>query len=199
MPEGFSSNYQSSLRSMEEASSISSSLPILIQTRPTKEEMPLSALTYIPDGLMVINPPTVTSAYYHTPQTLAVMETLPERTDLPTFIYRYDKETNKLVRYLGRDDWDREYYNTDPDYGMVQEYLLNARQGDQITRVSERVPDPWIADKERDNQLGYTILNEGRVWYGSPPLKVIPPSSAYEEYQRALEYFRTNKEEQDGT
>lgn len=195
MPRGFSSNYQS----IHNTSDISSSLPILIQTRPQKEEMPLSAETYIPTNLMVVSSPNVTSGYYHTPQTLEVMNSLPQRTDLPAFIYRYDNETNRLVRYLGLDDWDREYYETDPDYGVVQEYLLNARQGDQINRVSEWVPEPWNADKERHNQIGYSIRNEGRVWYGPPPMTVLPHSAAYEEYLRALEYFRINIEESDGT
>ena len=152
--------------------------------------------TYDPSQLTVVGPPNPSSKSYNNAQTLEVMNRIPRIQDLPLFIYLRDHETGKLIRYLAQDERDLKYYNTDPDYGISQEWLLNTRQGDEYDRLPERIPFPYIADQERFEISGVTTLDRGRIWYGAPRMKIYPPSESYQEYERLIDYAKTQIEEQ---
>jgi hypothetical protein len=84
-------------------------------------------------------------------------------------------------------------FNTDPEFGLPQEWLLFQRQGDEYDRLPERRPYPELA-YETEFNLPVTTLNMGRVWYGIPKLPTIPESKFYRDYQEALEYSQTQLE-----
>lgn len=184
----------------------STSLPLLIQSRPSIPPLPAerpslppgpinSAPTYDPSEIIAVGPPNISSFANNNAQTLAVINNVPKISDLPIFIYTRDIETGKLVRYLALDKRDLIYYTTDPDYGISQEWLLNNHQGDEYNRLPERIEHPEIAEHEKYNESGYTTLNRGRIWYG-PPIER-PYRSPYEEYLDLLEYAEMQEQEDD--
>lgn len=185
---------------------------IIIQNRPNIESIPESrpilppgpvlsqqniSSTYNPDQLIVVGPPNRSSIANNDAQTLSVINTVPLLADVPTFVYLRDPETRQIVRYLAQDERDNVYYDTSPNYGISQQWLLSNRQGDEYDRLPERHEFPEYADAERDNLAGVTTLNRGRVWYGSAPSRTLPESSEYIEYERFLEYARTQEQEED--
>lgn len=169
--------------------------PILIQQRPMVSND--IAPVYDSDQLTVVGPPNRSSYANNDAQTLSVINMVPKIVDVPAFVYLRDSSTGKIVRYLAQDESDMRYYDTDPNYGINQEWLLNNRQGDEQDRVPERTEFVEIADRERNNEQGYTTLNRGRIWYGAPRMNILPPSEAYEEYERLVEYAQTQIEEGD--
>lgn len=181
---------------------------ILIQSRPKiapiKETNPMiqsgpidmNMDTYSTNELSVISAPNSSSKDTKDYRTLAAMKYIPFMKNLPEFIYQEDPVTGTLTRYLAVEE--DHSYDTDIDYGISQEWLLSQRQGDQYDRVSERIPYPEIARSQEFNEQGVTLLNQGRVWYGPPKPQMPPPRSAYyDEYNRYLEYSRTQIEEND--
>ena len=186
------------------------SIPILIQTRPLAtptmapgilQSLPPGLIPlpdtpkYDPNKMIVVGPPNVSSAAYHSAQTMQVIDSIPKMKSLPAIVYRVKAATGALIRYLA--DWHDPGYDTDPDYGISQEWLINARQGDEYTRVPERVPYPEVADAQRVNIPGVTTLNLGRFWYGPPRSTPIEPSEWDAGYDRLLEYDDMQREETD--
>jgi len=193
------------------------SSPVLVQSRPSLPSIPESKPLVIPglvlppidlpsiqesypsydsSKIIIVGPPNSSSKSYNNAQAMKVINSIPRIQDLPLFIYLRDHETGKLVRYLAQDERDLKYYNTDPNYSINQEWLLNNRQGDEQDRLPERVPFVYIADQERYDISGVTTLNRGRIWYGPPRMILYPPSESYRGYERLIEYAKTQIEEQ---
>lgn len=170
------------------------SSPILIQTRK-HESLILSASIYNPEDLIVVGPPNRSSYVNNTAQTMSVINSIPKMANVPVFVYLKDPNTGNIVRYLAQDERDLRYYDTDPDYGISQEWLLNNRQGDNYDRVPEWTQTVEIDDRERNNEQGYTTLNRGRIWYGIPRPQILPPSASYQEYERLMEYAQMQMED----
>ncbi len=84
-------------------------------------------------------------------------------------------------------------FDTDPNFGLPQQWLLFQRQGDEYDRLPERRPYPELAYDTEFN-LPVTTLNIGRVWYGISKLPTISESKSYRDYQEALEYSQTQLE-----
>lgn len=186
--------------------------PILIQSRPYVPPIPESrpvlppgpilaqqntSPTYDPNQLIAVGPPNRSSIPNNDAQTLTVINAVPRIANVPVFIYLRDPETRQIVRYLAQDERDNIYYDTDPNYGISQEWLLFNRQGDEYDRLPEWHEFPEFADAQRDNLSGVTTLNNGRIWYKPPRSRRIPESAEYEEYERFLEYAKTQEEEED--
>lgn len=109
----------------------------------------------------------------------------------PYLIPEYE---DRIIPIVKKPDDSR--FDTDPDYTISQDWLLNNRQGDQYDRLPERRPYPELANETAYNLPGVTTLNRGRVWYGLPIIPKIPNSPFYEKYQEALEYSQTQIEEE---
>jgi hypothetical protein len=118
-----------------------------------------------------VGPPNISSEANNDAQTLQVIDSVPKMKSLPAIVYRVNPQTNKLTRYLA--DWRDPDYDTDPNYGISQEWLLFNRQGDQYDRLPEWVPYSEIADPERVNLQDATTLNIGRIWGGLPRSRII--------------------------
>lgn len=170
---------------------------ILIQTIPIDDNEldPYDLIEeYTIDGLTKVTTPNALSQIDNDPQTFKVINNVSKMTNLPVFVYQRDSTTGFLKRYLvtERDT----SYDTDLNYGMDQQWLLNNRQGDQYDRLHEWISDPVIADAEDQNMFGVTTLNEGRIWGGPPKLPTPYKSAYYDEYQQYLEYGQTQVEEE---
>ena len=147
------------------------------------------------NDIITVSAPNISSQVNNDAETLRVINRIPYIDNLPAFIYQRDPTTGKLTRYLAIEE--DKSYDTDPNYGISQEWLLFQRQGDHYDRVAEWNTDPQIVDAERDNEQGVTTLNEGRIWSGPPRQQPILKSAYYEDYLRHLEYSQTQIEDQD--
>lgn len=81
----------------------------------------------------------------------------------PNIMLEYDSDKLKFefdpVKYRGED-----IYTTDRYFTGSQRWLINARQGDQNNRIPERNNrDIQLAEKEKDNMDGFSMLNDGFV------------------------------------
>lgn len=149
---------------------------------------------YKSDEIITISEPNISSEVNNDAQTLRAINTVPYIERLPAFIYQRDSSSGQLTRYLATEEDNS--YDTDPDYGINQEWLLFQRQGDQYNRIPEWNQYPEITEAEKFNMLGVTTLNEGRVWMGPPRTSQIPRSEYYDEYKRYIEYGQTQIEEE---
>lgn len=113
--------------------------------------------------------------------------------ELPQYRYVEDKISGVITRYLlvAKDSG----YNTDSYFGPPQRWLLFARQGDHIHRVTGyNEQDPIRIEAERHNQMGYSTLNEGIVWSNLPQSSINLPIY-YEKYQQHLDYQQRQLDE----
>lgn len=174
------------------------SIPITNKRVETQEELiagPIGIGQYKSDELITVSEPNISSDVNNDAQTLRVINSVPSIQSLPAFIYQRDSTTGQLTRYLALET--DKSYDTDPDYGINQEWLLFQRQGDQYDRTAEWNKYPEITDAEEFNILGVTTLNEGRIWNGPPRTIPVPRSEYYDEYKRYLEYSQTQIQEED--
>jgi len=200
------------------APKILDSLSSLIPTKPnTKKEETLESLQYsynkplvqklpqsrvVGERRMILQAGPLPINRYNINEMLVLEEEMDMGSEfdvkrvqsLPTFIYKYNKENGKLTRNLVQDDSDFKYYNTDPDYGISQQWLLFNRQGDEQDRLPERRPYPDIAEKENNSEQ-VTTLDRGRVWHYPPKSVPVQISKYNEEYERLLEYGRMVEED----
>jgi hypothetical protein len=163
-----------------------------VANKPLIQEEILRQPTYDKNQIEYINIPVIP---YKVSAELPTIKNPPPINKLPTFVYELNPTTGNLERYLVTTD---DNSDQDRDYGIEQQWLLFNRQGDQYDRVSEWNPDPEPASREYNNELGYSMVNEGMVW--GPLPKTNPVASRSDpEYRRLLEYQRTQEEEEDNS
>lgn len=150
------------------------SIGILVQTRP-KGVTSIQAATYDPEDITVIPGRAI------------------RQPSANTLVYQRNPATGELNRFLATAA--DPGYNPDPDYGITQKWLINARQGDHYDRVEEWNKNPLIADAEAQNMQGYTTLNEGMVWGPLPRIRPVI-STGLEGYKRLQEYAQSQIEEE---
>ena len=167
---------------------------ILVQSIPKNSSIE-GSWEYDPNEIITISSPNISSQVNNDNQTMQVINSVPHLQNLPAFVYQRNNETGQLTRYLVMEE--DKSYDTDPNYGISQEWLLFQRQGDQFNRISEWNEYPEITEAEEFNVLGVTTLNEGRVWMGPPRATPTYHSPYYDEYKRYIEYGQTQIEEED--
>jgi len=155
---------------------------------PVKQSIPTSILTYDPNQITDIDIPIIP---YKSSAELPTIKNPPPMSELPILEYRPDPITTKLNRYLITKD---DNSDQDVDFGIEQQWLIFQRQGDEYDRYPEWNKYPESAYRESNNEIGYSILNEGMVRGLLPKIKPVP-SSYNPEYERLLEYQTTQEDE----